>query len=143
MLSMAHAATEALSAESGRRSGFLSSGDGDGDGYGDGQEEPDARRLIRVWVMNDRRRHKGTFPVVATGFPVVATGTPTHTPAMLVLVVLVIPSTSIIAIPTEIVREGLVYHTPRDTVEHIEPAVVEACMRIVLRFLEEYSLAFR
>jgi hypothetical protein len=36
---------------------------------------------------------------------------------------------------TEIVRSGLVYHTPRDTVEHIEPAVVEACMRIVLRFL--------
>ncbi|OHD67585.1 MAG: hypothetical protein A2177_12510 [Spirochaetes bacterium RBG_13_68_11] len=47
-----------------------------------------------------------------------------------------IPSTSIIAIPTEIVREGLVYHTPGDTVEHIEPAVVEACMRIALRFLE-------
>jgi acetylornithine deacetylase/succinyl-diaminopimelate desuccinylase-like protein len=47
-----------------------------------------------------------------------------------------IPSSSIIAIPTEIVREGLVYHTPRDTVEHVEPAVVEACMRIVLRFLE-------
>jgi aminopeptidase YwaD len=46
------------------------------------------------------------------------------------------PSTSIIAIPTEIVREGLVYHTPRDTVEHVEPAVVEACMRIALRFLE-------
>ena len=47
-----------------------------------------------------------------------------------------IASTSVIAIPTAIVRSGLVYHTPRDTVEHIEPAVVEACMRIVLRFLE-------
>jgi aminopeptidase YwaD len=47
-----------------------------------------------------------------------------------------IPSTSIIAIQTEIVRKGLVYHTPRDTLEHIEPAAVEACMRIVLRFLE-------
>jgi hypothetical protein len=47
-----------------------------------------------------------------------------------------IASTSVIAIPTSIVRSGLVYHTPRDTVEHIEPAVVEACMRIVLRFLE-------
>jgi Zn-dependent M28 family amino/carboxypeptidase len=46
-----------------------------------------------------------------------------------------IPSTSIIAIPTGIVREGLVYHTPRDTVEHIEPAVVEACMKIALRYL--------
>jgi aminopeptidase YwaD len=47
-----------------------------------------------------------------------------------------IPSTSIIAISTEIVRKGLVYHTQRDTVEHIEPAAVEACMRITLRFLE-------
>jgi hypothetical protein len=47
-----------------------------------------------------------------------------------------IPSTSIIAMPTEIVREGLVYHTPSDTVEHIEPAIVEACMRIALRVLE-------
>jgi aminopeptidase YwaD len=47
-----------------------------------------------------------------------------------------IPSTSIVALPTELVRSGLVYHTPRDTVEHIEPAAVEACMRIALRFLE-------
>jgi putative aminopeptidase FrvX len=46
-----------------------------------------------------------------------------------------IPSTSIVALPTEVVRRGLVYHTPRDTVEHIEPAAVEACMRIALRFL--------
>jgi aminopeptidase YwaD len=46
-----------------------------------------------------------------------------------------IPSTSIIALPTEILRDRLVYHTPCDTVEHIEPAVVEACMRIALRLL--------
>jgi hypothetical protein len=48
-----------------------------------------------------------------------------------------IPSTSIIAIPTEIVRPRLVYHTSRDTVEHIEPAVVEACARIVLRLVSK------
>lgn len=48
-----------------------------------------------------------------------------------------IASASVIAIPTTIVRSGLVYHTPRDTVEHIEPAVVAACMRIVLRFLSK------
>jgi aminopeptidase YwaD len=52
-----------------------------------------------------------------------------------------IPSTSIIAIQTEIVRKGLVYHTPRDTVEHIEPAAVEACMRIALRFLDRLEAA--
>jgi hypothetical protein len=48
-----------------------------------------------------------------------------------------IPSTSIVALPTEVVRKDLVYHTPRDTVEHVEPAAVEACMRIVLRFLSK------
>jgi aminopeptidase YwaD len=47
-----------------------------------------------------------------------------------------IPSTTIIGIPTAVVRTGLVYHTPRDTVEHVEPAAVEACLRIALRFLE-------
>ncbi len=47
-----------------------------------------------------------------------------------------IRSTSIIALPTEIVRRDLVYHTPEDTVEHIEPAVVEACLRIAAGYLE-------
>ena len=46
-----------------------------------------------------------------------------------------IPSTSIIATPTEVFGDRLVYHTLRDTVEHVEPAVVEACLRIILRFL--------
>ena len=46
-----------------------------------------------------------------------------------------IPSSTIIAMPTGVVRNDLVYHTPRDTVEHIEPAVIEACMRITARFL--------
>jgi aminopeptidase YwaD len=48
-----------------------------------------------------------------------------------------IPSTTIIGIPTAVVRTGLVYHTLRDTVEHVEPAAVEACLRITLRFLEQ------
>ena len=47
-----------------------------------------------------------------------------------------IPSTSIVGLPTEVVRTGMVYHTPRDTVEHVEPAAVEACAGIALRFLE-------
>jgi hypothetical protein len=33
------------------------------------------------------------------------------------------------------VREGLVYHTPRDRVEAIEPGVVEACLRLVVRYV--------
>jgi hypothetical protein len=48
-----------------------------------------------------------------------------------------IPSTTVIGIPTSVVRTGLVYHTPRDTVEHVEPAAVEACVRIVLRVLRD------
>jgi aminopeptidase YwaD len=48
-----------------------------------------------------------------------------------------IPSTSIIALPTDIFRDRLVYHTMRDTVEQIEPAAVEACLRITLRLLSK------
>ncbi len=46
-----------------------------------------------------------------------------------------IRASSIIAMPTDIVREGLVYHTPRDTADRIEPAAIEACMKITLRYL--------
>jgi hypothetical protein len=48
-----------------------------------------------------------------------------------------IPSTSIIALSTDIFRDRLVYHTMRDTVEHIEPAAVEACLRIGLKLLSK------
>ncbi len=41
-----------------------------------------------------------------------------------------IPATTIIAMPTNIIREGLVYHTRNDTIEFIEPAVVEGCLKI-------------
>ncbi len=47
-----------------------------------------------------------------------------------------IEAATIIAMPTELVRPDLVYHTARDTVEHIEPSVIEACMRITFRYLE-------
>jgi Zn-dependent M28 family amino/carboxypeptidase len=45
------------------------------------------------------------------------------------------PSTTLIAMPTNVFRGNLVYHTPRDTAEHIAPAVVEACMRIAVAYL--------
>jgi aminopeptidase YwaD len=47
-----------------------------------------------------------------------------------------IASTTIIAMSTEIVRGGLVYHTTKDTVGHIEPAAVEACLAIAAAYLE-------
>ncbi|WP_457557535.1 M28 family metallopeptidase [Candidatus Harpocratesius sp.] len=46
-----------------------------------------------------------------------------------------IPSTTLIAMPTNIIRDGLVYHTSRDTVEHIEPAVVESCIKIAWNYI--------
>jgi aminopeptidase YwaD len=44
-------------------------------------------------------------------------------------------ATTVIAMPTAIVRDGLVYHTPRDTVDQIEPAAVEACMKLAVSYL--------
>lgn len=46
-----------------------------------------------------------------------------------------IQATTVIAMPTAVVREGLVYHTPRDRVEAIEVEAVEACLRLVVRYL--------
>lgn len=46
-----------------------------------------------------------------------------------------IASTTVIAMPTNVFRGNLVYHTQRDTAEHVEPAVVEACLRIAATFL--------
>jgi hypothetical protein len=40
-------------------------------------------------------------------------------------------ATAIIGLPTSFVRRGLVYHTPYDTVDRIEPAAVAAVMAIV------------
>jgi len=46
-----------------------------------------------------------------------------------------IPATTIIAMPTNIIREGMVYHTRYDNVEFIEPAVVEGCLKISWDYL--------
>jgi len=39
--------------------------------------------------------------------------------------------------PTAIARDGLVYHTPNDTVEHIDAEAVETCLNIVYRYIRE------
>jgi aminopeptidase YwaD len=46
-----------------------------------------------------------------------------------------VTATTIIGIPTAVHTAGLVYHTPYDTVERIEPAAVEAVMDIALNFV--------
>jgi hypothetical protein len=48
-----------------------------------------------------------------------------------------VASTTIIAMPTDIVRSELVYHTAEDTVAHIEPEAVEACLSIAEAYLEK------
>jgi aminopeptidase YwaD len=50
-----------------------------------------------------------------------------------------IPSTTLIAMPTRVMRDGLVYHTRNDTADAIEPGAVAACMSITLRLLREYD----
>ena len=44
-------------------------------------------------------------------------------------------STTIIGIPTAWVSRGLVYHTPWDTVEHIQTAAVEAVLDISINYV--------
>jgi aminopeptidase YwaD len=44
-----------------------------------------------------------------------------------------IQATTMIAMPTTIVRDRLVYHTMQDTVDAIEPAAVEACLAVAER----------
>ena len=46
-------------------------------------------------------------------------------------------ATTLIAMPSGVVRDGLVYHTMRDTVDAIEPAAVEACLKIGLALAKE------
>jgi len=42
-----------------------------------------------------------------------------------------VEATTLIAVPTDVEKEPMVYHTPADTVDNIEPGAVEACLRIV------------
>jgi aminopeptidase YwaD len=46
-----------------------------------------------------------------------------------------INAVSIIGISTNFIRDGLVYHTLNDTVEHIEPKIVEACYNIIIDYI--------
>ena len=46
-----------------------------------------------------------------------------------------VKATTMIAMPTEIIRDGLVYHTLQDTIERVEPAAVQACLRVIHDFI--------
>ncbi len=46
-----------------------------------------------------------------------------------------VEATTLIAMPTDVEKERLVYHTRDDVVENIEPGAVEACLRIVYDYI--------
>jgi aminopeptidase YwaD len=48
-----------------------------------------------------------------------------------------VKATTLLAMPTSLVRDGLVYHTVHDTVEAIEPEAVEACLHVAYNFVLE------
>jgi aminopeptidase YwaD len=48
-----------------------------------------------------------------------------------------VEATSIIGISTALIRNGLVFHTANDTVEHIEAEAVETCLSIVYRYIRK------
>ncbi len=48
-----------------------------------------------------------------------------------------VKSTTLIALPTDVETENLVYHTPDDTVASIQPAAVEACLGVALALARE------
>jgi aminopeptidase YwaD len=48
-----------------------------------------------------------------------------------------VQATTLLAMDTALVRDGLVYHTIHDTVEAVEPQAVEACLRIAYEFVWE------
>jgi hypothetical protein len=48
-----------------------------------------------------------------------------------------VQAVSILAMSTAIIRNDLVFHTPKDIVENIEPEAVEACLKIAFRYILE------
>jgi aminopeptidase YwaD len=48
-----------------------------------------------------------------------------------------ISSSTIFGLPTALFRSGLVYHTAKDTVDHIEPEIVTACLRLIWEYIVE------
>jgi aminopeptidase YwaD len=47
-----------------------------------------------------------------------------------------VEATTLLAMPTSLIRDGLVYHTMQDTIEAIEPGAVEACIQIAASLVE-------
>ncbi|MBN2159736.1 MAG: M28 family peptidase [Spirochaetes bacterium] len=48
-----------------------------------------------------------------------------------------VEATTLIAMPVSVERDAVVYHTPEDTVEHIQPQAVEAIIRILHGYILE------
>ena len=48
-----------------------------------------------------------------------------------------VQATTMLAMPTDLVRDGLVYHTVNDTVDAIEPEAVRACLEVAFRLVEK------
>jgi hypothetical protein len=48
-----------------------------------------------------------------------------------------VQATTMLAMPTDLIRDGLVYHTVKDTVDAIEPEAVRACLEVASRLVEE------
>jgi aminopeptidase YwaD len=46
-----------------------------------------------------------------------------------------VPALTIMGMDTGLIRDGLVYHTPGDRVENIDPELVEAAMKIMLAYI--------
>lgn len=49
--------------------------------------------------------------------------------------------TTILAMSTQLIRDGLVYHTMQDLPEAIEPQAVKACLDVIMRVVEEMDQA--
>jgi aminopeptidase YwaD len=52
-----------------------------------------------------------------------------------------VQATTMLAMPTSLVRDGLVYHTVKDTVDAIEPEAVRACLEVASRLVEKLDQA--
>jgi hypothetical protein len=52
-----------------------------------------------------------------------------------------VQATTMLAMPTDLVRDGLVYHTVKDTVDAIEPEAVRACLEVASRLVEKLDRA--
>jgi aminopeptidase YwaD len=50
-------------------------------------------------------------------------------------------ATTMLAMPTALVRDGLVYHTVNDTVDAIEPEAVRACLEVACRLVDKLDQA--